>query len=133
MALKLGVGLMKTLQRQKGMTAISLVALLILFGFLALIALRLVPIYLDHFKVVSHLKALAEQEETASMADNDIIKTYFKRLDIDDVVDVKRDDFFIEKGDGGGKVLAVEYEVRRPVFGNVSVVVSFVDEFEVKG
>jgi hypothetical protein len=123
---------MKTLQRQKGITAISLVALLILFGFLALIALRLVPIYLDHFKVVSHLKSLAESEETANMSPDEIAKTYFKRLDIDDVTDVQRDDFFVDQGEGGGKVLAVEYEVRRPVFGNVSVVVSFVDEAEVK-
>lgn len=123
---------MKTIDRQRGMTAISLAGLLAILAFFVLIALKLVPIYLDHFKVASHLEAIANDHATANMEPEEISKVYFKRLDIDDVESVKPENLFIEKPQDGKMVLAVEYEVRRPMLGNVDVVVSFVEEFEVK-
>ena len=124
---------MKTIHRQRGMTAISLAALLILLGFIVLIALKVLPIYLDHFKVKSHLQTLANDAATESMSADEISKTYFKRLDIDDVENVTPENFFVEKSDSGSTLLAVEYEVRRHIFANIDVVVSFEEEAEVKG
>ena len=50
-------------KNQKGMTGIAIAGLLILGAFLALIAMRLFPVYLEHMSVTSHLENLAVDEE----------------------------------------------------------------------
>lgn len=116
--------------RQRGLTAISMVVVILVVLFFALIAIRLFPVYLDNYKVSTHIKNLVADSNIKTMTDKDILKTLFKRLDLDDVESVKPENVFIERGTQGkgSIVLAVEYEVRRPVFGNVDMVVSFVDE-----
>ena len=118
--------------RQRGLTAISMVVVIVVVLFFALIAIRLVPVYLDNYKVSSHLHRLAADSNIATMSDKEIVQTLLKRLDLDDVDNVKEEDIFIEHGTKGrgSLVLAVEYEVRKPVMGNVDIVVSFVDEAE---
>jgi Tfp pilus assembly protein PilE len=118
--------------RQRGLTAISMVVVILVVLFFALIAIRLFPVYVENYKVSSHLKRLAESSEIKTMNDKEILQTLFKRLQLDDVENVKAENVFIER-DTKGKgsiVLAVEYEVRKPVMGNVDLVVSFVEEAE---
>jgi len=118
--------------RQRGLTAISMVVVILVVLFFALIAIRLFPVYVENYKVSSHLKRLAASSEIKTMNDKEIMQTLFKRLDLDDVENVKAENVFIEHGTKGkgSVVLAVEYEVRKPVFGNVDIVVSFVNEAE---
>lgn len=116
--------------RQRGLTAISMAVVILVVLFFALIAIRLFPVYLDNYKVSSHLKHLAEDGDVKTLSDKDILKTFFKRMQLDDVESVKPENVFIEH-DTHGKgsiVLSVEYEVRRHVLGNVDMVVSFDDE-----
>lgn len=121
---------MRGLQRQRGMTAISMMVVVAIGTFLVLIALRLFPVYIEHFKVASHLKTLAEESGAARMSDGEIRQTLKKRFDIDDVTNVTRDDIFIERSKDGRTIVAIEYEVRTPALGNVDMVVSFIDEVE---
>ena len=118
--------------RQRGLTAISMVVVIVVLLFFALIAIRLVPVYLENYKVSSHLHRLAEDSNIASMSDKEIVQTLLKRFDLDDVDNVKAENIFIEHGTKGkgSLVLAVEYEVRKPIMGSVDIVVSFVDEAE---
>lgn len=118
--------------RQRGLTAISLFVVLLVVLFFALVAIRLFPVYVENYKVSSHLKRLAADPGITAMSDKDITKTFFKRLELDDVENVKEDNFFIERvSKGKGPVtLSVEYEVRKPMLGNVDIVVSFDDVAE---
>jgi len=118
--------------RQRGMTAISMAFILALVLFVVALVIKLFPIYLENFSVAAHLKSLAEDSATASMTDKQILSTLKKRFDLDDVTHVSDDDIFIERSKGGPMIIAVEYEVRTPAFGNVDMVVSFVDEVEVR-
>ena len=120
----------KEVKRQQGMTAISIMALLVIAGVIVLLGLRLFPIYMEHFKAHAHLEELSHEAGIAEKSDAEIIKAYFNRLQIDDVNNVKRDNFFIEHRDDGTLVLAVEYEVRTHALGNIDMVVSFVDEVQ---
>ena len=122
---------MKALHRQRGVTGITMVFIVALIGFFALIAIRLFPIYLEHFKVKSHLENLATEAGSEKLTDGEIRKTLQKRLDIDDVEHVRPEDIFIEHPDRDTTIVAIEYEVRTPAFGNVDMVVSFSDEVEV--
>ncbi len=122
---------MKGLHRQRGVTGITMILIVALIAFFSLIAIRLFPVYLEHFKVSSHLESLAVEENTGKLSDNEIRKTLAKRFDIDDVENVRPEDIFIERPDRDTLIIAIEYEVRTPAFGNVDMVISFIDEVEV--
>jgi len=116
--------------RQQGLTAISVVVILAMIGFFAMIAIRLFPIYMEHFSVTSHLKSLSEEAGITEKSNSEILKTLSKRFSIDDVKNVTDDNIFIERNKDGSMLIAIEYEVRTPALGNVDMVVSFVDEVE---
>ncbi len=122
---------MKGLHQQRGVTGITMVLIVALVAFFSLLAIRLFPVYLEHFKVVSHLENLASEEGVSDLSDKEIRKTLLKRFDIDDVENVRAEDIFIEHPDRNTTIVAIEYEVRTPAFGNVDMVVSFIDEVEV--
>ena len=114
--------------RQQGLTAISIIVIIAMIGFFAMIAIRLFPIYMEHFSVKSHLKGLSEEVDIKSKTNGEILDKLNKRFDIDDVKHVKNDNIFIERQKDGSMTIAIEYEVRTPAIANVDMVVSFVDE-----
>ena len=118
-------------QRQQGITMISLAAVLGVLAFFVLILLTLMPAYLDNFKIRSHLSNLKEDSSVVAMTDQKIINTLFKRFQIDDVEHIKEEDVLIEEINGGIKV-SIEYEVRKHLFSNVDVVLSFSESVEIK-
>ena len=119
-------------RQQQGITVITLVFVLVLVAFFTLILLRLAPIYIEHYKVVSHLENLAREAGVRKFTDKEVKDTLLKRYDIDDVDSVTVDDIFIERPDRSTLILAVEYEVRVRALGNVDMFVSFSDEAEVQ-
>jgi hypothetical protein len=121
---------MKSINRQAGLTPISIVLLLAIGAFFVMLALRLVPIYMENFKVSSHLEKLAKDPSSRSMSEHEIVNKLFKRFDIDDVEHVTRDDVTIEQTDNG-LMIYIDYEVRAPTIGNVDIVASFSDKAEI--
>lgn len=119
---------MNTVKQQKGMTAIAMALILAMIGFFALLAIRLFPIYMEHFSVVSHLNSLAEDVSTKDKSNQEILSTLNKRFDIDDVKNVKSENIFITRNKDKSMLIEVEYEVRTPAVGNVDMLVSFLDE-----
>lgn len=117
--------------RQQGLTAIAVVFILVMIAFFAMIAIRLFPVYMEHFNVVSHLKSLSEETGLKSKTNSEILGTLSKRFDIDDVKHVTTEDVFIERNKDGSMLIAIEYEVRSPALGNVDMIISFVDEVEI--
>jgi hypothetical protein len=117
--------------RQQGLTAIAIVAILAMIGFFAMIAIRLFPVYMEHFSVTSHLGGLAEEEGIKKKTNGEILSRLTKRFDIDDVKHVTRDNVFIERNKDGSMIIAIEYEVRTPAVANVDMIVSFIDEVEI--
>jgi hypothetical protein len=78
--------------RQQGITVISGLLILVGLGFVVLIALRVIPIYIDYFTVRSTLEGLRKDPEIARMTTFDIHKTIQKRFDIGyvDIVEAKQ-------------------------------------------
>ncbi len=122
---------MKDLHHQRGVTGITMMLIVALIAFFSLIAIRLFPVYLEHFKVSSHLENLVTEAGANKLTDKQIRRTLAKRFDIDDVEHVRPEDIFIEHPDRNTTIIAIEYEVRTPAFGNVDMVISFVDEVEI--
>ena len=117
--------------RQDGMTGIGIAIILGMIAFFALIAMRLFPVYMEHFSVTTHLENLAIDHSMREKSNGEVYKKLLTSFKIDDVDNVKREHIFIERHKGGGMTVAIEYEVRTSGIGNVDMVVSFVDEVEI--
>ncbi len=113
-------------KKQHGMTAIGFVMLLGIIAFFAAIALKLAPLYLEHFEVSSVLKSLAQEQGIASKSAAEIEDMIMKRLDINDVTHVTKDNLEISK-EAGKVSIAISYEARVPMLANIDLVANFKD------
>lgn len=121
---------MKSIDNQRGMTMIGWILVLLLIAFFAMTVMKLVPVYLNGFKVASIVDSLKKDREVSSMSNRQILSKLSKRFDIDMVSGVEPEDIYIEKGQGV-KIITVDYEVRKNFLGNIDFVISFVESVEV--
>lgn len=121
---------MKSIHRQRGMTPIGWILVFLLIAFFALIALKLIPIYLDSFTVGSVISDLKKEPGIATKTPREVLSMIEKRLDINMVEGISADDIYVEKI-GDTLNISAEYEVRENLMGNVDLVVSFNKSVEV--
>jgi Tfp pilus assembly protein PilE len=115
---------MKTMNTQRGMTLTSFLAVLIVVGFFLYIGMRPFPMYQEYYAVRSAMKSLANEPGVGSMEPARIQELFFKRLYINYSENVKPADVKFDRRDNGW-TLKVNYEVRRPLIGNLDVVGKF--------
>jgi len=115
---------MITKQKQTGMTAIGWILVITLILMFVLLFLKLLPIYMDSFKVSSVLNDIEAEPATATMTPVMITETILKRLDINMVDNVTDEDIFIDKTKNSMHV-EIDYEIRKKLVGNVDLVVHF--------
>ncbi len=122
---------MRTAQKQQGMTAISMLLLLIIGGFFALLVMKLGPIYLENYKVKTVLANVESQANLASLSFPKIRSAVSKRLYINEVRRLDDKDIKVKRV---GQVVRVniDYEVREKVLANVEVLVSFQESAELR-
>ena len=114
-------------KKQHGMTAIGFVMLLAMIAFFTAVVLKLTPLYLEHFEVSSVLKSLAQEPGIANKSAAEIEDTIMKRLGINNVTHVTRDNIEISKEDGKISIV-ISYEARVPMLANIDVVANFKDD-----
>lgn len=115
---------MYSIHKQKGMTAIGWVLVFLLIAIVTLVTLKLLPIYLDSFSVQKSLESLKNEHNIGKKPPHDIKNMLLKRLDINMVDDVTKDDIYIDKS-RGNMTIEVDYEVRKNMVGNLDVVAKF--------
>lgn len=115
---------MQLINKQKGMTGISIMALLVLIAFVAIIFLKVMPVYFDSFKVGDVVSDMKEERGLGDKTNSEITKMILKRLDVNMVTDVTKEHIFIEKSKND-VLIDIEYEVRKEMFGNLDVVITF--------
>ncbi len=111
-------------QKQAGMTAIGWIGVIALILMFVLMVLKLLPIYMDGYKVGSVLSDLKDEPGVANMTPVMISNMIMKRLDINMVDNVTREDIYIDKLKNSMNV-EIDYEVREGLLGNIDVVVHF--------
>ena len=122
----------KSRKSQQGMTAIAMMMLLGLIGFNAVIFIKLLPAYMDSFKVATAVKGIETDDRAEGAADKEIKGLIIKRLGIDDVEYITNDNIIIKKS-GSKRTLYVEHESQVSMFGNVDALISFKsDEVELR-
>lgn len=108
---------------QNGFTLTGLVVVSALLIVIALIGMKVVPAYMEFLSVKKVLTAM-KQEPLDTMSKNEIMKSFDKRANIAYISIVKGSDLTIEKT-STGTVVNVEYQVIRPIAGNLSVLIDF--------
>ena len=117
---------MKTMHRQRGLSLISLIITFAFVGFLAVIVMRLLPIYMDDNSIQSAMAAVAS-EVPPNASINEVRKRLNKNLEINSVSIVKGADFQLTK-DGETTSIYIEYEARTAFIANIDFAVMFEHE-----
>lgn len=115
---------MRGIKQQAGMTLIGWLLTMIVVGFTALIAMRLVPVYQEGFAVRTIMHRLEQERELPLDNRAEIMNTLIKHLDSSYVERVKRENISFEKVVGGLQV-TVEYDARVTLIGNLDAVAHF--------
>jgi uncharacterized protein (UPF0333 family) len=110
--------------KQRGITLMSFVLVLIVIVIFAVIAMNLFPVYSEGFSVESAMKSVANEPNAANMSPLEAQKKLQKHFDIDYVDSVQGKDAKIVR-DKGGNVLNMTYEVRKHLFYNIDFVAMF--------
>jgi len=121
---------MRSPNQQKGMTAIGWLFMIAMFLLVMLTVIKLAPAYIDQFNVSSVLSSLKTEPGIGTMTGGEVTGTIMKRLDINMVKDVTREDIYISQ-QGGKRVIEIEYQVQRKLLGNVDVLINFNNRIEV--
>jgi len=111
-------------RNQEGMTLLSFVMVLAVVGFALYIGMKLFPMYQEYYAVRSAMKGLANEPGSGDMDPGRAKDMLFRRLDLNYVDNVKPDNVKFERADNGW-TMTVQYEVRKPLVGNLDVVGNF--------
>jgi hypothetical protein len=115
---------MKTMKTQRGMTLTSFLIVLCAVGFVLYIGMKLFPMYSEFYAVKSALKGVAQEPGVANKEPGQVQEMFFRRLYINYSETVKPANVKFERVSGGWN-MKVNYEVRRPLIGNLDVVGKF--------
>ena len=109
------------------MSLIGFLLVLIMAMFVIFLGMRITPIYLEYFSVVSAMNGLADERGSAQMTAYDIKVKIMNRLYLSYTDgNVTEEDIRIVRRQG--VQLRITYEVRKPLLGNLDVIASF-DEY----
>lgn len=117
--------------RQTGITLIGFVLLAVMVGMLGFAALRLTPVYLENMKVRRILTDVKADLDGQGPTPQLIRRAIEKRINIEMVYGLKANEFEIQKIDSGFRVGAY-YEKSEPFIANISLLVTFNDEVEIR-
>lgn len=116
----------KSRYRQAGFIPLGLLYVIVLTVAVGLVGLKLVPTYLEHYKVKTALESLKKEPTLSSRSRDEILTMLLKRLDVDMVEHVTAKEIKVEKRGQAIRIL-IEYDVVQPMVGNVDVVLHFSD------
>ena len=114
--------------RQRGVGFLGLLFIFVIGGFAVLVGLKLVPVYLESFKIDTALNGVIESPNVSEQSKREIIMSVLRRLDIDEVRRIHEQNYTdylsVEKNDGRVTITIV-YDDERELFGNISLVAKF--------
>ncbi len=120
---------MKTIHGQRGLGIFGLIFLLALIGFVALVVIKCMPLYLNQMTLARDLREVARQVNTSGsdVSIPELQRDIEKRFDIDYISQVEAKDIKVGNTDKG-LVMSYDYEARVLLFYNIFIVIHFADE-----
>jgi len=119
----------QNINKQQGMTGMGWLTILFLIGFFALLTFKLAPVYLENYSVKSILHSFEEEPLITTKSKADIRRMFMSRLITNGIRDIKKENIKIDKKPGILKI-GFDYFVRKPMVGNIDVILTFSKEIE---
>lgn len=114
---------MQSIHNQRGLSLLGFMMILVLVLFFTYIGIKLVPVYLNHWSVMSEVKAVASEPGSANKPPNTIRRELLRRLNVSYVEYVEPQHISIERGDDVR--LTVRYDVEQHLIGNIDAIIRF--------
>lgn len=111
------------IRKQRGLTIIGFIFVLAMAVFITYLGMRIVPLYMEYYSVVSALEGVASERGGARLSPYDIKLRVLNRLYVSYSDNVKEKHIKITRGNGVH--VRIAYEVRKPIIGNLDVVAKF--------
>lgn len=112
------------MKKQRGLTMLSWLVVLGIAVFFILIGIKMIPTYMENRSVEQVLTAMSGDIKVRQMSPAEMKKNFIKRLKINSVYEFDKNAIEIKKEQFGTR-FGVDYEVRKPVAGNVFIVMTF--------
>ncbi len=109
---------------QSGLTLIGFIIVLAVLGMAAYIAMKLVPMYAEYYAVKQALNGLQVEPGIGTETPARIQDLFFRRLYISYADNVKPENVKLKRIENGWQ-MDVNWEVRKPMMGNIDVVGKF--------
>ena len=122
---------MRLRNKQSGLTFISWLIILAIGGFFVLLALKIVPIYLENQSINSVIKSLEADPIARRGTVGDIRNLIRKRFRINGIYDFDLKQIKIKKTRNRMKI-DLTYDRIEPIVANISVMVSFSEKVDVE-
>lgn len=123
---------LSSMHKQSGASALVIMIMVLFFGGLLTLVIKLGPAYLDDITIQEALESLEGTEDLSSMGPSQVRSLINKRLSVNNVRGFDAKNITVEKN-GEFVVINVDYEVRNNLFRNVDTVIHFQHEYEMKG
>jgi hypothetical protein len=110
--------------RQRGITLISFILVLVVIGFFGYMGMVLGPAYSEYYGVVKAMNYVAKSTEPNDADFGSMVKALDRQFNVGyvDSVEGKQAKLIRDKG---GNLLSMDYEVRKPFLYNIDFVLKF--------
>ena len=120
---------MKSLRKQQGLTFISWLVILVVAGFFVMVGIKITPVYLEHFAVRKSLESLRNEPLISRKPLTEIRKMLMRRLDMNSIRHLGKDQIHFTRS-GGVTKITISYDERKPIVGNMALIMTFEDSIE---
>lgn len=120
---------MYSLKKQQGMTAMGIVFMLIGLGVIVMLALKILPVYMEHGKVKSALESVGNLTDIETKSKSEVKSSLKKRFLTNGVESVPKGAIKITKF-GNYIHVQIQYDVEVLLTSNLYALIKFDDEIE---
>ena len=121
-----GMGGYRYNQRGAGMMNVMFTLFMVIV--VAILVVRIIPPYLENLTISSILTGLEEDRKTY-MSVIELQDALWKRISINDIKTITQEDIGIVEEDNWF-IVTIVYEVRKPLFGNMDIILNFSEKAE---
>ncbi|BAO44056.1 DUF4845 domain-containing protein [Thiolapillus brandeum] len=118
-------------KNQQGMSITTWIMLIAIALFLVLLGVRMVPSYMEYYSMAKIMESIKDDPQYRKAPPKQLRKIFNRRVNINAIYDFDQKYLKIDRSKGKTSMI-LDYEIRKPVAGNVSVLMHFHKEVDWK-
>lgn len=123
---------MQLRQRQQGLGLWGWIFVLSVIGFVSMVTMQLIPLYLAEASIQRVVKATAQDSANSGVTIQELRKNMKTRWDVEGITTLDVNDVQLVKS-GAGRALVYSYDAKAELFYNISLVAHFEGRYPMSG